>query len=63
MSCCNEIEVEGILDEVVVDGQVVKERLVVDRPGRRVQRGVQELLRLLGAEDLTVLSEELSLPN
>ena len=60
MSCCNEIEVEGILDEVVVDGQVVKERLVVDRPGRRVQRGVQELLRLLGAEDLTVLSEELS---
>ena len=59
MSCCNEIEVEGILDEVVVDGQVVKERLVVDRPGRRVQRGVQELLRLLGAEDLTVLSEEL----
>ena len=60
MSCCNEIEVEGILDEVVVDGQVVKERLVVDRPGRRVQRGVQELLRLLGAEDLSVLSEELS---
>ena len=60
MSCCNEIEVEGILDEVVVDGQVVKERLVVDRPGRRVQRGVQELLGLLGAEDLTVLSEELS---
>ena len=59
MSCCNEIEVEGILDEVVVDGQVVKERLVVDRPGRRVQRGVQELLGLLGAEDLTVLSEEL----
>ena len=60
MSCCNEIEVEGILDEVVVDGQVVKERLVVDRPGRRVQRGVQELLGLLGAEDLSVLSEELS---
>ena len=60
MSCCNEIEVEGILDEVVVDGQVVKERFVVDRPGRRVQRGVQELLGLLGAEDLTVLSEELS---
>ena len=59
MSCCNEIEVEGILYEVVVDGQVVKERLVVDRPGRRVQRGVQELLGLLGAEDLSVLSEEL----